>query len=99
MLIIGLLCSFVVTSFEFYFKARRRKLLHGVRQKKFLFVFTIDFVLFFFRNLRRSKNCSHTICTLHYVLTVHPVGLNSFAEIAARGINTIIVMKILTISI
>ena len=31
MLIIGLSFSFIVTTFEFYFKARRRRLLDGVR--------------------------------------------------------------------
>lgn len=31
MLIIGLLISFFVTSIEFYFKAKRRRLLDGVR--------------------------------------------------------------------
>ena len=30
MLIIGLSFSFIVTSFEFYFKAKRRRLLDGV---------------------------------------------------------------------
>ena len=31
MLIVGLLFSFMVTSLEFYFKAKRRRLLDGVR--------------------------------------------------------------------
>lgn len=38
MLIIGLLFAFVVTSLEFYIKAKRRRVLDGVRSISFFFV-------------------------------------------------------------
>jgi hypothetical protein len=96
MLTIGLLFSFIVTSLEFYFKAKRRRLLDGVMS--FLnFLFTFNSIINF-RNQQQLKNVLNMIFILHYVQIVHQVGQPLFMKKKIK-IQKKIMMKFLKILI